>query len=181
MDDAGVGVDAAGFDEPLVNGGGDIAPGLVGAASEVGCFEPSGGRGAVGAVLRVVGQLDDVAADAGRVGPASGGVDESGLGQADGEGDAELVPGSIGDEGAQAGGAGGDGLRSGAAGSGSSGRDEETFGPYPGAGSGSGGAAGDVGGAAIAASSAVSVIPAVWTAARTRVRAETKAAPLWRV
>ncbi|GGN63881.1 hypothetical protein GCM10011579_032690 [Streptomyces albiflavescens] len=65
MEDVGVGADPSSLHEPLVNGGGDVSPCGVDAASEVGCVVAAGLRGAVGAFLGVVGTLEDVAADAG--------------------------------------------------------------------------------------------------------------------
>lgn len=59
----GVGADASGLHEPLVDGGGDVACRGVDAASEVGCVVAAGGGGAVGAFFCVVGALDDLAAD----------------------------------------------------------------------------------------------------------------------
>jgi hypothetical protein len=65
VEDVGVGADASGVDEPLVDGGGDVSARGVDAAGEVGCVVAAGLGGSVGAFLGVVGALDDVAADAG--------------------------------------------------------------------------------------------------------------------
>jgi hypothetical protein len=56
-------VDATGLDEPMVDGCGDVASGLVRAPGKFACLEAAGNRGAAGAFLCVMGPLDDVAAD----------------------------------------------------------------------------------------------------------------------
>lgn len=61
----GAGVDAAGLQEPLPDGSGDISACRVYTLGEVGGVEASGNGGSVGAFFGVVGALDDVAADAG--------------------------------------------------------------------------------------------------------------------
>ncbi|MFI9030005.1 hypothetical protein [Streptomyces sp. NPDC053560] len=52
-------VDAAGFHQPLVDGGGDVAVDAIHP-----CGEAAGGGGGVGAFFGVASALDDVAADA---------------------------------------------------------------------------------------------------------------------
>ncbi|MFH8681155.1 hypothetical protein [Streptomyces lydicus] len=61
----GAGVDAAGLQEPLCDGSGDVSACCVYPLAEFGGVETSGGGGAVGALFGVVGTLDDAAADAG--------------------------------------------------------------------------------------------------------------------
>ncbi|BFO23187.1 hypothetical protein SHKM778_95750 (plasmid) [Streptomyces sp. KM77-8] len=94
-----MGTDASGLDEPLVDGGGDVSARGIDPAGEVGCVVAAGLGGSVGAFLGVVGALDDIAADTGRVGAAAGRVDIAGLGQADGEGQTQALAGGFGDEG----------------------------------------------------------------------------------
>ncbi|MFF7756042.1 hypothetical protein ACFZCP_44190 [Streptomyces sp. NPDC007971] len=65
MEDLGVGADASGFDEPLVDGCGDVAAGGVDSAGEVDSAEAAALGGAVGAFFGVIGALDDASADAG--------------------------------------------------------------------------------------------------------------------
>lgn len=62
-EDAGLGLDATGFGEPLVDGGGDVTARGVDPAGEIGCVEPAGPGGAVGAFFGVVGAWDYIPAD----------------------------------------------------------------------------------------------------------------------
>lgn len=142
--DVCAGVDTSSVDKPLVDGCGDVSGTLVDSAGEVRSIKPTGGSRSVGALFGVVGALDDVAANTGRVGAASGGVDVAAPGETHSEGQAQALTGGFGDQGAQAGGSGGDGLCSCAAGAGTSGSDQECFGADAGFGASGGGAAGDV-------------------------------------
>lgn len=71
-------------------------------------------------------------------------MDVSGLGEAHGERQAQVLAGGFGDQGAEPGGAGGDGLCSGASGAGAGGGDKDGFGADAGSGAAGGGAAGGV-------------------------------------
>ncbi|MFI9255168.1 hypothetical protein [Streptomyces sp. NPDC053069] len=93
VEDLGVGVDASGFHEPLVDGCRDVSAGGVDPAGEFSGVEAPGLGGAAGAFFAVVGALDDVAADAGRVGAAAGGVQVTSFCQADSEGQAQAAAG----------------------------------------------------------------------------------------
>ncbi|MEU5773445.1 hypothetical protein ABZ819_09130 [Streptomyces venezuelae] len=107
LGDVCVRVDAAGFHEPLMDCCGDVAACGIHPAGEVRSLEAAGGGGPVGAFFGVISALDDVAADAWRVGAAARGMQVAGLGEADGEGEAQVLASGFGDQGAQAGGAGG--------------------------------------------------------------------------
>ncbi|ANP51961.1 hypothetical protein J2Z21_009026 [Streptomyces griseochromogenes] len=63
MEDLDVGMDASGFHEPLMDGGGDVSSDGVDSSGEVDGVESAGLGGAVGAFFGVVSTLDDVAAD----------------------------------------------------------------------------------------------------------------------
>jgi hypothetical protein len=70
--------DAPGLDPPLVHGCGDVAGYGVDAAGEVSGIEAASLGRAIGAFLSAIRALGDIAADAGRVGAAAGGMQVAG-------------------------------------------------------------------------------------------------------
>lgn len=65
VSDVGVGMNAAGFDQPPVDGRGDVSARRIDTTGDIGCREAAGGGRSVRTFLGVISPLDDVAADAG--------------------------------------------------------------------------------------------------------------------